>query len=164
MNSDVVKWLMTGPPWVRYRTLTDLPAPSDSHGDVAASRQAMLEHSAIRALLSELSQWPGPALKRHNDAGHLLHRLVFVADLGLKAGDPGVDEIISRVVGMQSRGGAFQIKANVSPQYGGTGEDQTAWMLCDTPSVLYSLVKLGVSGNPIRSAAKHLVSLNASGS
>jgi hypothetical protein len=160
MNSDVIKWLKTGPPWVQYRTLTDLLAQSDSHGEVAASRQAMLEHPKIRALLSELSQWPGPALKRHNDAGHPLHKLVFVADLGLKAGDPGVDEIINRVVGMQSREGAFQIKANISPQYGGSGEDQTVWMLCDAPSVLYGMVRLGVSGNPIRSAAEHLAGLS----
>jgi hypothetical protein len=161
MNRDVVEWLLAGPPWVKYRALTDLLVQSVSHLEVVASRQAMLVHPDVRALLSGLSEWPGPALRRHNDAGHLLHKLVFVADLGLKAGDPGVDEIIARVVGMQSKDGAFQIKANISPQYGGSGEDQTAWMLCDTPSVLYSLVKLGVSGNQIRSAVEHLASLSS---
>jgi hypothetical protein len=36
----------------------------------------------------------------------MLQRLTFVADLGVKAGDPGVDEIIHKVLGMQSRAGA----------------------------------------------------------
>src|SRR5512134_1105477 len=161
MNSEVVEWLLTGPPWVQYCTRTDLLAQPDSHREAAASRQAMLEHPQVRALLSELSEWPGPALKRHNDAGHLLHRLVFVADLGLKAGDPGVEEIIDRVVCMQSRDGPFQIKANISPQYGGSGEDQTVWMLCDAPSVLYSMVRMGAGGDPVRSAAEHLASLSS---
>jgi hypothetical protein len=61
----------------------------------------------------------------------------------------------------QSEEGAFQVIANVSPQYGGNGQDQLAWMLCDTPSVLYGLVKLGLRDNPsVQSAAKHLVSLS----
>jgi hypothetical protein len=157
----VVEWLLEGPPWVQYRTRIELLGQSESDSEVITARQAMLTHPQIRTLLSELSAWPGPALKRHNDAGHLLHKLVFVSDLGIKASDPGVTEIVQRVLPNQSTEGPFQVIANVSPQFGGSGQDQLAWMLCDAPSVLYSLVKLDTGENPvIQLAAKHLAGLS----
>jgi hypothetical protein len=35
----------------------------------------------VRAILADLAAWPGEALNRHNDAGHLLHKLSLLADL-----------------------------------------------------------------------------------
>ncbi len=122
----LVEWLLEGPPWIQYRNRIDLLGQSENNSDVAANRQAMLTHPAIQTLLSALSGWPGSSLKRHNDTSHLLHKLVFISDLGIKAGDPGVDEIIDRIIERQSKEGAFQTLANVSPQYGGSGEDQLA--------------------------------------
>jgi hypothetical protein len=56
--------------------------------------------------------------------------------------------------------GAFQVIANVSTQYGGSGQYQ-AWMLCDAPAILYSLVKLELRDNrSVQSAAKHLAGLS----
>jgi hypothetical protein len=157
----VIDWLLQGSPWVQYRTRLDLLGQSDRDAEVIAARQSMLAHPQIRTLLSELTAWPGPALKRHNDAGHLLHKLVFVADLGIKESDPGVKEITKKILQNQSTEGSFQVIANVSPQFGGSGQDQLAWMLCDAPSVIYSLVKLGMGENPvIQKAAKHLAGLS----
>lgn len=114
------------------------------------------------ALLSELSEWPGPSLKRHNDAGHLLHKLVFISDIGMRAGDPGINEIVRNIIGQTSKDGAFQVIANISPQYGGSGKDELSWMLCDSPSILYSVVKLGMREDFIfQAAAQHLASLSA---
>lgn len=161
-NTDkVIEWLLQGPPWVQYRSRLDILGQSEDDLEVIAARQAMLAHPQIRTLLSELAEWPGAALKRHNDASHLLHKLVFISYLGLNASDPGLGKIIQNILEHQSKEGAFQVVANVSPQYGGSGQDQLAWMLCDAPSVLYSLAKLGLKENPgVQSAAKHLVSLS----
>jgi hypothetical protein len=157
----VVEWLLEGPRWVRYRTRIDLLGQPENDSEVAANRKAMLAHPRIRTLLSELSGWPGLSLKRHNDASHLLHKLVFISDLGVRASDPGVNGIIKRIEEHQSKEGAFQTLSNISPQYGGSGTDQLVWMLCDAPSILYSMVKLGVRENPlIQSAARHLASLS----
>ena len=122
----LVEWLLEGPPWVQYRTRIDLLGQPESNSEVAANRQAMLAHPKIRTLLSELSGWPGSSLKRHNDASHLLHKLVFISDLGIRASDPGVGEIVKSIEEHQSKEGAFQTLANISPQYGGTGKDQLA--------------------------------------
>ena len=156
-----IEWLLQGPPWVQYRTRLDILGQSEHDSEVVVARQAMLAHPQIKTLLSELAAWPGSALKRHNDAGHLLHKLVFISDLGLNASDPELSKIIRSILEHQSEESAFQVIANVSPRYGGSGQDQLAWMLCDAPSVLYSLAKLGLRENPeIQSAAKHLANLS----
>jgi hypothetical protein len=161
-TNGIIDWLMGGPPWVQYRTRIDLLGQPDSNGEVASTRQKMLKHPGIQALLSELSGWPGPSLKRHNDASHLLHKLVFISDLGIRAGDPGVGKIINNIIEHKSKDGAFQVIANISPQYGGRGKDEFAWMLCDSPSILHSLIKLGIQDDSvISSAARHLASLSA---
>jgi hypothetical protein len=88
--------------------------------------------------------------------------IFFISDIGMAVGDPGISEVIKNVIEHQSQEGAFLVIANVSPQYGGSGQDELAWMLCDSPSILYSLVKLGIRDDSvIQSAARHLASLAA---
>jgi len=157
--NKAVNWLLEGPPWVQYRTRIDLLRQDENEPEVIAAKRAMLTSPAIKALISELAEWPGSPLKRHNDASHLLHKLVFISDLGIRIGDPGIDRITERIIGTQSKEGAFQVLANISPRYGGSGQDQLAWMLCDAPSIMYSMLKLGVKENAIRSAS-HLASLS----
>lgn len=155
-----VNWLLEGPPWVQYRTRIDLLGQDENEPEVIAAKRAMLTSPAIKALISELGEWPGSPLKRHNDASQLLHKLVFISDLGIRIGDPGIDRITERIIGTQSKEGAFQVIANISPRYGGSGQDQLVWMLCDAPSTIYSMLKLGVKENAIRSASLHLASLS----
>jgi hypothetical protein len=79
----------------------------------------------------------------------------------LKDKSAGFD-FIKRIEEYQSKEGAFQTLANISPQYGGSGKDELAWMLCDSPSILYSMVKLGMREDFIfQAAAQHLASLSA---
>ena len=152
-------WLLTDKPWVQYRTRLDLLGETERSKDVKAARQAMLDHPQVTALIGELREWTGPTLNRHNDASHLLHKLVFIADLGLRATDPGVDQIVARVLNHQAVEGVFQVRVNIPTHFGGTGKDQFAWMLCDAPSIVYALVKLGVKDRRVKAAAKHLASL-----
>ncbi len=157
---EVIKWLVSQSSWITYRTLVDLVDVPEEQAPVQTARQAMLTDVKIRSLLLELAAWPGPVLRAHNDATHLLHKLVFVADLGLKAGDPGLDGIIQRVLDHQSPQGVFQLVVNIKPAYGGLGEDQFAWMLCDAPLTLYALIKLGLYHNDqIQQAIQHLSGL-----
>lgn len=160
LPADPIHWLLEAEqPWVRYGTLTQLLDRLPTDPEVVAARQAMVAHPQIRSLAREVSDWPGPALKRHNDASHLLHKLSLLADIGLSREDPGVGEIVGRVLAHRAEDGPFQIVVNISPQYGGTGEDMPAWALCDAPTVLYALVKFGVDDECMQAAADHLVSL-----
>jgi hypothetical protein len=51
------------------------------------------------------------------------------------------------------------VKVNIPTHFGGTGQDQCAWMLCDAPSIVYALVKLGAKDRRVKTAAKYLASL-----
>jgi hypothetical protein len=160
IDDKIINWFLSSPPWVHYRTQLDLLEMPESSPEVQNTRLAMLSHPQVQSLLAELSGWPGTALKRHNDASHLLHKLVFIADIGLDKNDPGLDPIIARILKRRSDEGVFQVLANISPHYGGTGSDQLVWMLCDTPSILYALTKLGLANDfTVQAAARHLAGL-----
>ena len=157
---DVTNWLLEGPPWVEYHTRIDLLGQPENNQEVIAAREAMLESPQVSSLLEELTEWPGPALKRHNDAKHHLHKLTFLADLGLRASDPTLKPIIERILNHQSEDGAFQVIVNIPNHFGGSGEDEWQWMLCDAPSTLYALLKFGLEDDPrVQTATSHLGSL-----
>jgi hypothetical protein len=141
---ETIEWLLEGEPWVALRTRLDLLGESKEDPMVHKTREAMLNHPKIATLLDELLGWNEQILKSHKSSGHQLHKLVFLADLGLLAEDINMGGIIEKVMTYQSKEGIPQIKVNINPKYGGTGEDQYVWMLCDAPSVLYSLVKFGL--------------------
>lgn len=87
-------------------------------------RGEMLSHHLVQGLLAGLQNWPEPVLRSHKDAKHPLHKLTFIADLGLQAGDPDVDEVIKRVLAHRSSEGPFMVLVNYPKHFGGSGEDQ----------------------------------------
>jgi len=144
---DLAPWLLEGPPWVRYRARLDLAGQPPDAPEVQSDRAAMLADPQVRGLLAGLAAWPGPVLTSHKSAGHPLHRLVFLADLGLRAGDPGVDEVLERILAHQSAQGPFQVLMNIPTHFGGSGRDEWAWALCDAPLLLYALAQMGLAAD-----------------
>ena len=142
---ELTQWLLATPPWVRYRTLVDLQGQPESAPEVRTTRQAMLEHPAVQGLVAQVSSWPGRVLTSHKTAGHPLHQLTFLADLGATVSDPGMDRVVECIFEHQERGGPFQVLVNIPPHFGGSGKDQLAWALCDAPLVLYALAKMGLA-------------------
>ena len=143
-------------PWVVYRTRLDLLGQSEADPQVMSARQMMLADPQVQSLLVELSHWPGTVISSHKSAGQPFHKLTFIADLGLTASDPGMDEIIRRILEHQSDEGPFQLSANIPTHFGGTGEDQWAWALCDAPLIVYALAKFGLADHPAVRAATRL--------
>jgi hypothetical protein len=155
-----LNWLLEAEPWVEYRTRRDLLGQGEENPQVFSARQAMLASRPVQSLLAELSGWPGKVISSHKSAGQPFHKLTFLADLGLMASDPGMEIIIQRILEHQSAEGPFQLTANIPVHYGGTGEDQWAWALCDAPLIVYALAKFGLQDDPrVKSAVQHLVSL-----
>ncbi len=160
---EVIDWLMeSGEPWTRYRTLVDLLDRPEADGEVREARQAMLADPRVRALVGALASRGERPLRRHNDAGHPIYALSTLADFGLRASDPGMEQAVEAVLTHQSAEGAFQSLLNVGQAYGGTGEDAWAWMACDAPTLLYALEAMGVgTDGRVRRAAEHLARLAA---
>ncbi len=155
-----IDWLLAGEPWIEYRTRRDLLGQAENDPQVISARQAMLADSKVQSLLSELASWPGKVISSHKSAGQSFHKLTFLADLGLRMDDIGIDEITGRIMTHQSDEGPFQLPTNIPQHFGGTGEDQWAWALCDAPLTVYALAKFGLQGDErVRKATRHLVGL-----
>ncbi|NTV89200.1 MAG: hypothetical protein HGA22_02380 [Clostridiales bacterium] len=142
--TGVVEWLMNGDPWVVYRTALDLLELDENAPEVSAARRKMLEHPAIIELVSAFSGWDNEVVSSHKKAGLLIHKLAFLADIGMKSDDPGMAEVTSKICERRDENDIIRVAVNVPVHFGGTGRDEWGWALCDTPTVMYSLVKLGL--------------------
>jgi hypothetical protein len=147
-------------PWTRYRALIDLLDLSEDSAEVETARTEMLNHPHVQQLIEDASGWPGYALKRHNDAAHPIYRLSTLADFGFKVTDEGVKEVVDAVSAHQSPEGAFESQILIPTAFGGSGEESWSWILCDSPTLLYSLLALGLGETEsIQRALDHLIGL-----
>lgn len=158
-------WLLAcDEPWTRYRALVDLLRLDAQDAEVCAARRELTLDPRIHGLLDRASGWGQEPIRRHNDAGHALAALTALADFGLRAADPGIAPILGCILAHQSPEGAFQSVLNIAPAYGGTGQDQWTWVLCDAPTLLYSLLAMGVGEDPrTQQAVEHVVGLATDG-
>lgn len=160
-----IAWLLAcDEPWTRYRTLLDLLDTPADDPQVQQARAGMLAHPAVSSLINAAATWPGYPLQRHNDSRHPLHALGVLADFGLVASDPGMQNVIAQILAHQSPEGPFQTLANVPVAFGGTGEDLCTWMACDAPLLLSALIAFGLRQDErLPRAADHLLSLAQDG-
>ncbi len=157
---EVTSWLLQGPVYIQYRTRLDLLGQSPRDAQVRAARAALLADPPVQALLAELANWPWPAVNSHKSAGHPLHKLVFIADLGLTVEDEPVRAVTERILEQAAPNGPFQVLMNIPTHFGGSGVDQWAWALCDSPSILYALLKFGLGADErVQKALAHLAGL-----
>jgi len=160
VQDTILDWLLEGEAWIAYRTRIDLLTQSEQDPQVISARNSMLTDEKIKNLITEVSDWPGTVISSHKSAGQPFHKLTFLADVGLKAGDPGMERIIEKIVEHRSDEGPFQLPVNVPVHFGGTGQDEWAWALCDAPLIVYALARFGLSNEDmVKNAARHLLGL-----
>ena len=161
MTDTTLDWLLdSDEPWTRYRTLLDLLDRPEDDPDVRAARAAMLAHPRVQTLVAETATWGEKPLKRHNDAGHPIYAFSTLADFGLRAGDPGLAAGLEAVLAHQSPEGAFQTVVNIPTHFGGSGQDEWSWMVCDAPTLLYALLAFGLGSDArMQRAVAHLAGL-----
>ena len=119
--------------------------------------KAMLADPKIKALLSELADWPGTVLNSHKSASQSFHKLEFIADLGWNIDDAPDEKHVNKVMAHQSKQGPFQLPTNVPVHFGGSGKDEWAWALCDAPVIVSSLIQMGMKDDQrVQTAIKYL--------
>ncbi|GAP16563.1 hypothetical protein [Levilinea saccharolytica] len=155
-----VDWLLEGEDWIAYRTRRDVLNQPESDPAVQTARVAMLASPLVQKLLAELAGWPGTVLASHKSASQPFHKLTFLAELGLRAADPGVNGIVERILEQASPEGPFRLPMNIAEHYGGTGQDQWGWALCDAPLIVSALLRLGYEHEPaVQKALQYLTGL-----
>jgi hypothetical protein len=156
---EVIKWLLDSEPWVEYRTRLDLLGEMENDQNVINAKKGIIIHPKINAIFNDLYNWNEQVVNSHKNAGLPLHKLSFIADIGLSINDPEIKKITDIVMEHHDDNGVLQVIMNIPKHFGGTGENSWGWMLCDAPIILYSLHKLGVSDNLLGAGIRYLVSL-----
>jgi hypothetical protein len=156
-----IDWLLEhGDAWVQYRARVDVMCQPETDPAAQTARAAMLVDPRIGAVIDTLADWPGPPLKSHKQAGHHLHRLAFLAEIGLRASDPGMAIIVEGILARQSADGVFQIAIHITRGAAASDTPIQTWMLCDAPLTLWALCQLGVDDDPrVARAANHIAAL-----
>jgi len=158
--NDVLEWLLKGDPFFEYRTRVNLLGQLENEPNVILAKNKMIEDHRIKLILHELKDWQKTVLSNHKNASHPLHKLTFIADIGLKKEDPDINTIIDKIFDHKSDEGPFQVPVNVPKHFGGSGNTEWAWSLCDAPIIVYSLAKLGlVKDEQVQKAVRCLASL-----
>lgn len=161
MEDELIQWLLgSDEPWTRYRTLVDLLDRSEQNPEVMDARSEMIKHPMVQTMIREAGTWPGYPLKRHNDAKHPLYKLSTLADFGIRRDDNGMPVGINALMAHQSEAGPFQIILNIPKAFGGTGEDMWTWIACDAPTLLYTLMSMGLGDDArVRQALEVMIGL-----
>lgn len=159
MDTSPVAWCLASPePWTRYRSLVDLTGCAPTDSAAADARDDLCRDPRVQALIAETGGWPGYPLKRHDDARHLLHKLVVLADFGVRHDDPGMPAVVDRVMAHRSPDGPFLTQLRLFRRFGGVERARWTWMACDAPLLLYSLLGLGlVEESHVQEALSHLL-------
>ena len=118
--NETIEWLMSGPDWVRYNCMRDLFNMGEDNADVRSARAGMLADSQVQSLIAEVSRWESVPLKRHNDAIHPLHKLAFLADIGINKHDDGIPEILAKIMNHRASESPYQVLSNYPNAFGGS--------------------------------------------
>jgi hypothetical protein len=160
MKYDPIPYLQEcAEPWVIYNTYINILEGESLDPHALNLKQKMLQDEKIEGIINECLEWPNGPLKRHNDAKHLLHKISLLADFGLLVEEKRINEISRKILNHQSPDGSFLSNILIPKVFGGTNEASMQWMLCDTPTLLYCLLKFGVKDERVEKAVHHLVSL-----
>jgi hypothetical protein len=162
MDNAPIQWILDdGPPWAQVIALRDLLGRPPDDPELSAARAAMLAHPLIVALLDDVAAWPNGPLKRHNDASHPLHKMATLAAFGLTQDHPKLAPAVEFILSHPHEDGALQTMIEVPERFGGDGTPKLNWMLCDAPTVLYAVLRLGVAPDvpAVARAIDHLTGL-----
>lgn len=130
-RSANLDWFLEGDPVLASVVRRDVLGERSSSDRIA-------DDPRIRSIIEEVTTWPWPAISNHKSAGHPLHKFAFLADLRVDletiAGDRLLKDLESTMVN-----GLPRLPNRTPSHFGGSGETELAWSLCDTPLMLYSM-------------------------
>jgi len=137
-------WLLAAEPWTAYRARIDLLGQSEGDAAVKQARAELLAHPMIDEMIASLSGGAAEPITNHKKAGMRLHKLSFLAEIGLKAhDDPRLREAADELAAYVDEYGVPNMLVNIPKAFGGSGRNERAWSLCDGPLAMYVRAKMG---------------------
>jgi hypothetical protein len=137
LYEDLADWLLSGEPWVIYRTLTDLLDAGEGDRRVLTARKSVLEHKLIKKILDKrnLGGYWGVPKDIHTwwpKKDTTLWVLGILGDFGLRVEDEELVKATEYVFSIQQEHGGF------------LGFDPRLPYDCHTAILTESLVKVGL--------------------
>ncbi len=103
-------------------------------GVAAALRERMLKDPRILRRLEVVGRWPGPAVASRKSSTQPFHILSFLADIGIRRGDPGIEDVAAIVLDTMDERSMPLLPSR---------EGVMGWAFCDAPTTLYALARMG---------------------
>ena len=130
-------WLLESDiPRVRYNAALLFNSPK-------ADAAALHLDPIISQGLKDLQGWNEEILTRHDKADLLIHRLAFLADMGVNSSTPGIREIADAILSRRTSQGLPLSTVMIPKAFRGSGEPEEAWIICDAPQIVYGLLRMG---------------------
>lgn len=147
-------------PWVKYNLYKTFKQFNTPVSEIIKIKGDMLKSNLIKQAIGNINTWEETVLKRHNDATHPIHSLELLVEFGVNQNDLGIKEVCEKIFSHQTDDGAFLSNISVPKSFGGTGEANWEWMVCDIPILIYFLRNMGYEDDSrVKKAIKHLTSL-----
>lgn len=142
--NEVLTFLKSKDDYVKYNTLLHLEENDYSLEDKQKLKEELVfSDNRVQNILDELNSWPGPPLKTHKKMTLPIHRLSFLAEIGVDRHDKVMEPVFEKIFARQSEEGPFEILINIPKAFGGTGTDEYAWVLTNAPVIISALFKMG---------------------
>ena len=151
---DYKRLLSSPSAYIRYNAELMINKNHDSH-----LYDEMEKDEKIKDIIQDLKSWPGPEISSHRSANQYFHKLVFLADIGLNKSSNSIEQIGNRILNNFDNNNVPCLQMTIHEKYGGTGKPERAWALCDAPSTLYALKKMGFNNTKVNKGIEYLVNL-----
>ena len=136
IKTETADWLLSAEePYIRYQAQC-LINPGSEDKSLLDDDPFILEN------IREISGWREEILTRHDKPGLFMHRMAMLADLGVDYQTADIAPVIDGMLENFTEDGSFPIDIMIPKAFGGRGEPNRDWIICDFPVILYSLLKM----------------------
>jgi hypothetical protein len=136
MNKEIRNWLLQGPEWLKYAVKTQLLNEEADVRPVLADPMIIHIIERLKDIRHGIPAIPGPSINA-DEYENPYWDLFFLADIGLKASEAGLETEIKGLLNKQYADGTYITEFGMEPSY-----------FCKSAIILSSIARLGYQGDP----------------
>jgi len=128
-------------PWVRYLVLHDLVGVPSS--DLQEIHEQLITEPFVQGLLAEIADFHKIIVSGHKNPYLSINRLLLLQSLDLGIEIPQIATAFEQILAHRDENGIYKSRCLVPTHYGGSGEPDFGWALCDAPLLMLAVYQAG---------------------